>query len=494
MTIRRRTFLKGFAGGSLGLMTMGLPGLALAGEPDVELILTAHRAEANVLDGRPTRVWRYTGQLLRGPESTLTEIPGSYLGPIIRVRKGQRVRIRFRNDIPAPSIIHWHGLHVPADMDGHPRLAVNQGQEYLYEFTVHNRAGTYWYHPHPHGLTGHQVYGGMAGLFIVTDGEEDALDLPTGEYDIPLVLQDRTFDDDNQLVYLRVGHERMTGFLGERIMVNGRQNPTMDFAPRPHRLRILNGSNSRIYRLGWSDGSPLTVIGTDGGLLDTPLTMEDVMLGPGERVDLWQDFGAPDWKGSRQLISKSFMAGATSRVMQGVIPNGVRFDILTARSSGTGQASQPPDRLTPITPYDPSQAIGGGTPKKFFLQMSHMVGLINGRRFEMNAVAPDEIVTMGTMEVWEFINPYQGMGMMSQPMPHPMHLHGKQFQVLERSGGSGLNHMDSGWKDTVLVMPGQSVRIAVRFEDYPGLFLYHCHNLEHEDMGMMRNYRVATAS
>lgn len=489
--MRRRTFLRQIGAGALTLAAGGVPLLARAGqEPDLDLELTAHRDTVNILEGQPTRTWRFSGRVLQGPADALTDMPGSYLGPIIRVRKGQRVRIRFRNDIPEPSIVHWHGLHVPADMDGHPRLAVDSGREYLYEFTVRNRAGTYWYHPHPHGRTGHQVYGGMAGLLIVSDDAEDGLGLPSGAYDVPLVIQDRTFDQQNQLVYLRVGHERMTGFLGERIMVNGSPEPTMDFEPRPYRLRILNGSNSRICHLAWNDGTPLTVIGTDGGLLDTPVPMESVMLGPGERLDLWENFGEPGRGRSRRLVSRPFNGWGTSRVMRGVIPNGAPFDILATRV-GSGDHQAGISGTFPHVPsLNPADAVNVDAPKRFRIEMSHMVGLINGRRFEMTGVAPDEIVAADTVEIWEFDNPLRGRGMMAMPMPHPMHLHGRQFQVLGRTGGDGTPHMDLGWKDTVLVMPGQRVRIAVPFGEYPGLFLYHCHNLEHEDMGMMRNYRV----
>ena len=484
----RRFFLKAAGASALGILAGGPASLSHAAEPDVAFTLTAKRDRVRILDGQPTRVWRYAGEVTRGPESTLTDLPG-YLGPVIRVRTGQRVRIRFVNAIPAKSIVHWHGLHVPDDMDGHPRFAVDSGEEYLYEFTVTNRAGTYWYHPHPHGLTGHQVYGGMAGLFIVEDEVEDGLDLPSGARDVPLVIQDRTFDVENQLVYLRFGHERMTGFLGERIMVNGFETPTMDFDAQPHRLRIFNGSNSRIYRLAWDDGTPLTVIGTDGGLLERPQRMDDVVLGPGERLDLWENFGGHANR-TRKLVSKSFDAWSMGRGMRGVIPNGAPFDVLTARIGEGQNDATPPKILSSIAPENPADAVNAEAPKRFVIQMSHMVGLINGRRYAMNDVAPDETVTMGTMELWDFVNPLGGRGMMGRPMPHPMHLHARQFQVLEREGGGALNHMDKGWKDTVLVMPGQRVRIAVRFEDHAGLFLYHCHNLEHEDMGMMRNFRV----
>ncbi|MGE0866161.1 MAG: multicopper oxidase domain-containing protein, partial [Vicinamibacterales bacterium] len=169
--------------------------------PDVEFTLTASPGEAPILTGAPTSVWRFTGQVTKGPASTLQALPGSYLGPVIRVRRGQKVRIRFRNQLAEDSIVHWHGLDVPELADGHPRLAIGGGREYVYEFEVTNRAGTYWYHPHPHMRTGAQVYRGLAGLFIVHDSEEDALGLPSGGAEHLCVLQDRQFDARNQLVF-----------------------------------------------------------------------------------------------------------------------------------------------------------------------------------------------------------------------------------------------------------------------------------------------------
>ena len=187
-------------------LTQATAGAAAA---DLELALKATRGQVGILPGAETAVWRYQAELLSGDPASVTVLPGSYLGPILRVRQGQRVRVRFTNDLPEPSIVHWHGLLVPDDMDGHPRFAVGAGQSYTYEFQVVNRAGTYWFHPHPHGLTGGQAYRGLAGLLIVSDDEEAALGLPQGEYDLPLVIQDRQFDAQNQLVYLarRSGHD-----------------------------------------------------------------------------------------------------------------------------------------------------------------------------------------------------------------------------------------------------------------------------------------------
>ena len=511
--INRRQFLQISGAGAAGLLAGSLPSLvniegARAASnpegkfiPDLDIALKATPAEVPILPGNPTGVWHYQGHVLKGNRASLINLERSYLGPIIRTRTGQKVRIRFTNDIADKTIVHWHGLHVPADMDGHPRLVIPSGETYVYEFEVRNRAGTYWYHPHPHGMTGPQVYGGLAGLFLISDDEEKAAGLPAGEYDIPLVIQDRAFDNRNQLIYLS-GHrmEQMTGFLGDWILVNGNPDFILPVATRAYRLRLLNGSNSRIYKLAWQDGSPLTVIGTDGGLLETPAQRGYVMLGPAERIELWVDFSRYPVGSETALISLPFDGGMLGggrmgRGMMGpgaALPNGAGFPIFKVRVNRREEASLAlPKRLSTIKRYRVADAVNAGHPKKFNLVMSHMTWTINGRTFRMDQVDNDEKVRMNSLEVWEFINEGGGMGMMGgMNMPHPVHLHGKQFQVLERQGVTHNGYVDEGWKDTVLLMPGERIRILVRFGDYPGLFLYHCHNLEHEDMGMMRNYLI----
>jgi FtsP/CotA-like multicopper oxidase with cupredoxin domain len=499
--LNRREFLYLTGVGAAGLLSgqsVGLPPLVRAAgasdyQPDIELALKATVTEQPILPGAPSRVWAFRGDLIKGPAGALQPLADSYLGPIIRVHRGQRIRIHFHNELPQESIIHWHGLHVPADMDGHPRDVIAQGQRYTYEFEVHNRAGTYWYHPHPHGKTGLQVYAGLAGLFIVEDEEEGHLGLPSGALDLPLVLQDRLFNPDNQLVYLTHHMGRMTGFVGDRILINGRLSRTMPIAAQAYRLRILNGSNSRIYRLAWSGGRPLTIIGTDGGLLDKPVRLPDLMLGPAERVDLWADFSALTKGAEATLVSKAIdltagggrMGPRRGMMGGGRVPNGAPLTLVHFRVDRPGKDHHRlPDRLANL----PSMASAGATDRHFTLRMQHMQGTINGRVFAMDRVADDETVALGTEEIWEFHN--RG-GMPSQP--HPIHIHGLQFRVLGRLGSPYRGYVDHGWKDTVLLMPGERVRLGMRFADYAGLFLYHCHNLEHEDMGMMRNYYIRSA-
>ncbi len=476
---------------------------------DVELAIEAVPDQVEIFPGKQTLVWRYRGTVTKGDASHLVEIPGSYLGPIIRARKGEKFRVRFTNRIPQSSIIHWHGLHVPERADGHPRFVIGPGETFVYEFQVNNRAGTYWYHPHPHGNTGPQVYQGMAGLFLISDDEEQGVGLPSGEQDVPLVIQDRTFDSNGQLVYLPGGMmDMMRGFLGDQILVNGKPNFNLSVGTRPYRLRLLNGSNSRIYKLAWSDGAPMTVIGTDGGLLEKPVRRRYITLAPAQRIDLWVDFGKYPTGTKLRLQSLEFSAGASTRMMGGMmrggssLPNGAKFDVLTVSVDRAESGSETlPSKLSTFTLPTLEQAINGDNPKRFVLEMERGLWTINGRVFEMTAVAKDEIVRLNTTEAWSFENRIGGMGggMGGMSLPHPMHVHQLQYRIVKREvapqGRSDWNTLsagfvDEGWHDTVLVMPAEKATIVMRFEDYPGLFLYHCHNLEHEDMGMMRNFLI----
>lgn len=479
--------------------------------PLLAVDLTAGRGSLPLFSGKETSILRYQAAVREGSGESVQELRGSYLGPIFRVQQGQRVQVRLNNELPDPTIIHWHGLKIPEEMDGHPRYAVAPGKSYDYDFQVINRAGTYWFHPHPHQLTAPQVYYGLAGLFIVSDDEEAALGLPAGEYDLPLVIQDRVFDSQNQMVYLANGMmDQMMGFLGDTILVNGAPNASLDVKASAYRLRLLNGSNSRVYKLAWQDGAPLTVIATDGGLLEKPVTRDYVTMGPGERVELWADFSGKSAGSEMKLVSlpfTDFSGGMMSGGMMGGagLPNGAPLDILRFNIGEKGADATPlPSQLSTIERHDVKAAVNRDNPRAFRLAMQGMVHTINNRLFEMDAVAQDEIVRLGDLEVWEFVNLEGGGGgmggmNMDMPMPHPMHMHGVQFQILERQIARGFESayqelsggfVDEGWKDTVLVMPGETVRVLVRFENYTGMYLYHCHNLEHEDAGMMRNYRV----
>ena len=583
--------------------------------PDVEIDLLARVETLSILPGQTTRVFRYTAKLVSGPRDTLTELPNSYLGPLIRLQKGQKVRINFHNQLPESSITHWHGLHVPSDMDGHPMHAIGQGQTRVYEFEVLNRASLNIYHPHPHEATATQVYYGLAGGLIVNDAEEARLGLPAGEYEIPVVIQDRRFDASNQLVYGATMHDRMVGYYGDRILVNGRPDLELEVASRAYRLRVMNGSTARIYKLGWSDGTPITVIGVDGGLLEVPEHRPYVMLAPGERLDIWADFsGRP--KGAeftlRSLAFRGVLPKMAERMMQGGqgggmghgmmggggmghgmmaggLPVGSDFPILKVRvTREMSDSPNLPTHLSTIRAFRVADTANPGKPIPIGISEGPMSMLLNGRPYASNDFQPFERVPVNTLQLLEIFHAHGGgggghgggaaggaaghgaaapevgqpmagggmghgrmggggmgmghgmmgggpmggmghgmmgggmggmapggqegggagmgmgggmmggMGMMFS-MAHPIHLHGQQFQVLSRTIGAeeaedyatvkdGL--MSSGWKDTVLVMPGEKVRIIKPFQDFKGPFMYHCHNLEHEDMGMMREFLI----
>ncbi len=508
--------------------------------PDVEINLKALPKIVAILPGQMTQVWSYAAELVKGDPASLTAIPDSYLGPIIRVRQGQRVRVNFQNNLPPgqTSIVHWHGLILPEDMDGHPRFAIAPGQTYVYEFEVINRAGMNWFHPHPDMLTGQQAYAGLAGLFIVTDPEEAALNLPTGAYEVPIVLQDRTLDNNNQLLYLgsKIGTPRnggmgrmngmsqnnlsqssgsmgdmsnMMGFLGEKLFINGKPNFTLAAATRVYRLRILNGSNARIYKLAWSNGNPMTVIGTDGSLLTKPIARKYVMLAPGERIDVWADFsklkvgtelalnslafsGAENVGGSKM----SRMMGASNAPELGAAMT--LFNVKIDRAET--ETLQLPTKLAALPLLRSEDAVNAAQPRPVELALQGMKWVINGQPFEMNRATPQETVKLNSIEQWEIINKLNPGAMMdAKGMAHPIHIHGVKFQVISREVLPELaagwqtvkdGYVDDGFKDTVMVMPGERVKLLMKFEKYSGLFAYHCHTLEHEDAGMMRNYQV----
>ncbi|MGM1056875.1 MAG: multicopper oxidase family protein [Bacteroidota bacterium] len=494
--------------------------------PDIDIELSAVQSEKSIFPGTTTRVWTFESKLIEGDQQALQRLPDSFLGPIIRVRKGQKIRIRFKNELPEESIIHWHGMHVPEQYDGHPKDVIENGETYIYEYEVMNRAGTYWYHPHPHGRTGPQVYNGLAGLLIVTDEEEQKLNLPEGEFDLPVVIQDRTFDKNNQLVYLKSRMDRMNGFLGDQILINGNPEKMLKLkAGCNYRLRLLNGSNSRIYKLAWDDGSPITVFGIDGSLLSAPKGLPYLMLGPAKRADVWLDLSNKTVGAEITLKNASFPLEVMSGGMMGQggmmmesgessLPQGSEYPVFTVQTVSSGNNDYALPRQLVMPDYiDPSTAENLNNPRQFVFAMDHMQWTINGRIWETTGVAEEETVKLGSTEVWELINAggmngrddsggmMGGRGMMGNmmQMPHPVHIHQLQFNILERNvsdvdpqlwNAIKDGFINEGWQDTVLLMPGMKTRVVMQFKDFKGLFVYHCHNLEHEDMGMMRNFKI----
>jgi FtsP/CotA-like multicopper oxidase with cupredoxin domain len=401
-------------------------------------------------------------------------ISGSYPCPTVRVQRGATFSATLVNQLAEPATAHWHGLIAPENMDGHPKDPVAPGGSFTYSFPIVQRAGTYFYHAHSHMLTAEHVYKGFAGLFIIDDDSEIPLGLPRGNFDVPLVIQDRRSVYQPQFTYAPTMLDTMNGYLGDTVLVNGTPDPYFEVSRTLYRFRLVNGSNARVYKIGFADNHPFHIIATDGGLKDQAVSATSFFLSPGERVDILMDFSSYAFGQNVVLKSLPFTGGGGS---QGLDLNIIRFDVTGSQSSG----GVVPSSLPPINYHSPSEVARTRT---FTLTMSMGGGgmhKINNRSFDLNRI--DEEVPGNQLEEWRIVNGTTEF--------HPMHIHGVLFQVYSRNGNTNLPPSDKGWKDTVLVNPSETVRLLVKFVNYNGIYLFHCHNLEHEDDGMMMNFRVS---
>jgi FtsP/CotA-like multicopper oxidase with cupredoxin domain len=379
------------------------------------------------------------------------------------------------NQLGEPLVLHWHGILAPSGMDGIPQSAIASGQSYSVRFPIRNRAGTYFYHAHTDALTGKQVYRGLAGMFIVDDPADDVLGLPEGAHDVPMLITDKRTNTAHTLAYSPAMADVMTGYLGNGVLVNGTPDAWFAVDKSCYRFRWVSASNARVLKLGFSDGRSFRLIATDGGLLPAPVPVTNVTLGPGERVEALVDFSGDATGASITLRSLAFPAGG-----MGPGPRqGIQLDVMNIYVDSTNtRPCAVPAALASITPYASSNALRTRT---FTITASGMLHYINGVQF-----APDRLdftVPWTELERWELVNQTAEF--------HPMHPHGVHFQVLSRSTGA-LRPEEGGWKDTVLVAGSETVTALVRFDAYPGRFVFHCHNLEHEDNGMMLNFEVAS--
>ncbi len=423
--------------------------------------------------------------IIKGKTSSVLGYDGAILAPLIKVNNGQTISINFTNQLEEITNIHWHGLIIPENMDGHPKYAVQPGSSFNYQFTINQKAGTNWFHPHPHLITGRQVFKGLAGMFIINDAEETSLNLPAGEFELPLIIQDKRIYSDGSINYSPEAMDIMSGYFGQYICVNGLWSPYHNVKTKIYRLRILNGSNARVYNLSFSNGANFNIVGSDGGLLGSTQVVNNLILSPGERADVLVDFSPLTVGSEIYLQSNSFSGGNSQGVESFKI---MKFNV-------TEQVTEPfsiPLTLATFIPIPPTLSI---KTRSFEIANKHSGGMenmdmgsssslhnIGGKSFEMDRI--DETVTAGTTEIWEFDNS-NGEDL------HPMHLHGVHFQVLSRIGGRGVvQPHETGWKDTVLCMQGEKVKIIMTFPNNLGTFTFHCHNLEHEDSGMMLNFKI----
>lgn len=385
---------------------------------------------------------------------------GSFLGPVIRAKKGDKVNIHIINKLKETTTVHWHGLEVNGENDGGPDQAIQPGTTWNPSFTINQQASTLWYHPHFSGNTATQVYSGLAGLFYVDDEVSKSLIIPKdyGVNDIPLVIQDRSFNNDGSFKY---DTNMMDGSTGDNIIVNGAIKPNLDVKRVKMRFRIVNGANASNFNLKLDNRDTFYQIASDGGFLEIPISQKSIFLAPGERSEIIIDFSKYD-KGTKLSLMSD------------------KSEILTFNVKEDGNdTTEIPSTLTKVNKIENSQVI---RVRNFELQgMGNMVS-INGQKFNMNRI--DEIANQGDTEIWNITS----KGSMMHNMGHPFHIHGVQFQILSRDGREPSAD-EKGWKDTVYIEPNEKVSIIIKFNN-KGIFMYHCHILEHEEAGMMGQIKV----
>ncbi|OGT74766.1 MAG: hypothetical protein A3H44_09700 [Gammaproteobacteria bacterium RIFCSPLOWO2_02_FULL_57_10] len=434
-------------------------------------------------------------------------INGSYLGPTLRMRDGERVRIQVSNNLNENSVLHWHGMNVPAKADGGPHQHIMPGGTWTAAFQVRQPAASCWYHSHAMHLSGPQVYKGLAGMLIVNDDTSDQLDLPSeyGVDDIPVIIQDRIFDREGNMVYPHRMEDHMIGVRGNTILVNGTLNPLFHARSGRTRLRLLNGANARNFTLALSNGQTFWQIATDCGLMEEPVELTQLVLTPGERAEI-----IVDTRGTEPFKLINVPVPASNVPYYGLFTELLMemdrqaFDILTLEPSGLSLSDQfsLPRQLAHIDWIPESAAT---TTRLMLLQMGEGQGngggqgggprsrrefggwgggshKINGRKMDMNFI--EATIIAGTTEIWEISN--------ETPMIHPFHIHKVHFQILERKGMPPLAS-ERGFKDTVNVPPHGRVKVIAKFTG-PGdpmiPYMFHCHILEHEDHGMMGQFMI----
>ena len=368
-------------------------------------------------------------EFFEGYQTPTSGINGSYLGPTLKVRDGSAIRFNITNDLEEPSTLHWHGMHLPARMDGGPHQVVAVGETWASEFTIKQKAASLWYHPHLMHKTAEQVWAGMAGMVIVEDTESDALPLPNdyGIDDVPLVLQDRTFTRDGRMDYKLSMHSRMMGMVGNIPFANGTYAPYFEATTTKLRLRILNGSNASTYNLALDNGASFMQIATDGGFLEAPVELKLLQLAPAERAEIIVDLVA----GENVTLVNVAIGGGSGGMMAGENNNAPGNPFLEIRpATSLTQSLDLPTRLTTMEWLNEADAV---KTRVFTLEMkmgmAAMMGggnapRINGKVMDLDYI--DEVVNLGDTEIWELRN--------VSGMPHPFHMHDVQFQILDRNG------------------------------------------------------------
>ncbi len=417
-----------------------------------------------------------------------------YLGPTIRTRQNRKLNLHYHNTLTEGVAVHGHGLHVPGNVDGGPQLEIAPGDQWNPALSIVQPAATCWYHSHTHGKTGHQVYHGLAGMIIIDDDISDSMDLPReyGVDDLPVIIQDRTFDTQGRLVY-SLNDAGEDGWLGETVVINGAINPVAPVPAGKVRLRLLNGANARFYIVGFADNRTFYKIASDGGFLATPVPLTMMEMAPGERCEIIVDMSDGN-SAELQIVFEDDFDDEMEDIFKSLL------DMLGRSAKPLPQASLTlkVDRtLSAQTAPLPEQMAAIIRPKEneivrtrdFMLTMEDDDGdhammdmTINGAAMDMNVI--NEQVERGVWERWR-IRSNQGA--------HPFHVHGCSF-LIEQMEGASAPPDQQGWKDMVVLDDDDWSEIVVRF-DHPATerfpYMYHCHILEHEDRGMMGQFTVS---
>jgi spore coat protein A len=479
------------------------PSDVVSGSPQYQITISEFQQKLH-RDLPPTVVWGFEG---------FTP------GPIIVAERGRSITVNWLNRLPSrhrllvdhtlhgagtnvPEVrttIHLHGGHVSAENDGYPDDWITPGQAQRTVYPNRQPGASLWYHDHAMGITRLNAMMGLAGgFYILRDPEEDSLGLPSGRYDIPLTLQDKTLDPRGQIAYPvspSAESPSVPEFFGTHVVVNGRVSPYLEVEPRPYRFRLLNASNARVFQLSLIPQQKFIQIGTDGGLLAAPVELGELLIAPGERADLVVDFRGRE--GRRIMLVND--APAPYPAGGGPVPGLVLQYRVSRPLRESVNPGRIPDTLARLPRLKEMEA--SKTRRLKLLEIMASAGqphrvLLDGRRF-MDPITEDPAA--GSIEIWEFVNTTQDA--------HPIHLHAVHFQLLNRIPFDVNRHQqtsevvftgealaplphEGGWKDTILCPPGQVTRIITPFAGVPGRFVWHCHMLEHEDNEMMRPYLI----
>lgn len=434
---------------SLGVNELAFPNLLKPDQEDAHSIsytIHAQQGTTEIFNGIKTQTYGYNG---------------NFLGPVLRVKKGMNVTIHLVNDLTEDTTFHWHGLELSGNADGGPDKVLKPGESKTIHFTVQQEAATLWFHPHPMHETAKQVYKGLAGLLYIDDNHSEQLNIPKtyGENDFPLILQDRTFTADKQLNYDSVKNQ--DGTSGNTLLINGVVNPKLTVDHKNVRFRILNGSNMRTYKLHFDNHMTFEQIASDGGFLNKPNITKEIEIAPGERAELIVDLTKV--KGNKVTLVNENNTSILPIHLKNAIEDSKTADVLNNLAIPDRVKNQKVTKTIKLAGMGPNVTI-------------------NGQTFDPNRI--DFKQKQNETEVWEIENVNDMMGGMN----HPFHIHGTQFQVISIDGQEPPADL-SGLKDTISLKPGQKAKIAVTFHK-KGVYMFHCHILEHEDNGMMGQVQV----